>query len=321
MEYWYFGLAIAAFAIFIKVLGINLQKFSHDNNDGSGSYCKSVVWMIGASCTVIGALLDLVALSLAPQSMVASLGGLTLIVNIVVARIMLQETLAKRQYFTTGIILIGTVLTVVYSPKKESIQDIDEIKKMFESINFIIYISLVTIILILIRTYNYFTKGDDTKKGIRGLILPISSGIIAAQNVLFGKSFSKLILFSIENKTASVLKDYVIYLTFACLAFSIFTNIKWFNNILKQFKSTLVVPINKSIWIITSIVGGLLVMDEEIEQLSLVGFLIGIILIVLGLIFHAKFEPKEDFTIDQEIARTIDSVSSSIEIEVMEQNQ
>ena len=268
--------------------------------------------------------------------MVASLGGLTLLVNIVVARIMLGETLAKRQYFTTGIILIGTILTVVYSPKKESIQDIAEIKQMFESINFIIYISLVAIILILIRTYNYFTKGDDTKKGIRGLILPISSGIIAAQNVLFGKSFSKLILFSIENKTTSVFKDYVIYLTFVCLAFSIFTNIKWFNNILKQFKSTLVVPINKSLWIITSIVGGLLVMGEKVDKLSLVGFLIGILLIVFGLVFHAKFEPKEEeLTIDQEIAMvhsvhsvhsvdsnesiTIDmSVIESVELEIIE---
>jgi len=187
------------------------------------------------SCTVVGSLLDLAALGLAPQSMIASLGGFTLLVNILIAKIILQERMTRKQYFTTFVIMIGTTLTVVYSPRKASIENIDQIKNMFESINFIVYMSLVCLFLVSIRLYNYYSKHDNTKKQIRGLLLPVSAGMIAAQNMFFGKSFSTIIVFAIENKTTSVFNDYVIYITIVCLVFSLVTHVKWINNALKQF--------------------------------------------------------------------------------------
>ncbi len=301
METWFYGLVIAFFSIFFKVFGTNLQKLSHRNKDRS--YFKNIHWVSGLLLIVSGSFIDMVALALAPQSMIASLGGVTLVVNVGIAKVLLGEVMRKIQYFTTLVIIIGTTITVIYAPRRESENDIYKIKKMYTSSTFVIYISLIGIMLLLIRTLNYFLKKSNTYPKLRSILIPISSGTIAAQNMFFGKTFGKLIIFSIENNTFELLTDYIIYLNILCLVFTIISHIKWINEALKEFNSTLVVPINKSVWIVISIMAGILVMGEgfaieeddssdepETDVGNKLAFIIGIIIIIFGLIFHSYFE-------------------------------
>ncbi len=305
MVTWIYGLTIAFFAIFIKVLGTNLQKLSHRNEERS--YWRNIHWVSGMALIATGSILDMGGLALAPQSMIASLGGVTLVVNIGIAKLLLGETMRKRQYFTTLVIIIGTTLTVIYAPRKEEENDIDKIRKMYSSSRFIVYIISIGFILLTIRSLNYFFKKTNTHQKLRSILVPISSGAIAAQNMFFGKTFGKLIIFSIENNTTELLTDYIIYFIICGLVFAIVSHIKWINEALKEFSSTLVVPINKSIWIVISIIAGILVMGEgfaidnddsvdepETDIGNKLAFIIGIIIIIFGLIFHSYFEKQEE---------------------------
>ena len=308
MATWIFGLILGFFAIFIKVLGTNLQKLSHRNEERT--YFRNIHWVSGMALIAIGSIMDMVALTLAPQSMIASLGGLTLVVNIAIAKLLLGETMRKLQYGTTLIIMIGTTLTVIYAPRTEAENDIKQIKEMYESSRFIVYIITVSIMITLIRGLNFMLKKSDTHKKLRSILIPISSGAIAGQNMFFGKTFGKLIIFSIENNTTELFSDYIIYLNVIALVFALVSHIKWFNEALKEFSSTLVVPINKSIWIVISIVAGILVMgegfaidndDDSSEEVETetdigvkIGFFSGITLIIIGLIFHSYFEKQEE---------------------------
>ena len=302
MNTWFYGLILGSFSIFIKVLGTNLQKLSHRNEERS--YCRNIHWVSGMSLTVIGSLLDMGALALAPQSMIASLGGLTLVMNIGVAKLLLGETMRKIQYLTTLVIIIGTTLTVIYAPRREEENNIDSIKKMYESINFIIYIITIASIISIIRIFNYIFEKTETHNRVRSIIMPMSSGIIAAQNMFFGKTFGKLVVFSVENNTLEIFSEYIIYINIICLVFTLISHVKWLNESLKEFNSTLVVPINKSAWIVISILSGILVMGEgfaldndesnpEVNVGIKIGFTSGIILIIVGLIFHSYFEKEE----------------------------
>ena len=138
MDTWFFGLILGFFAIFIKVLGTNLQKLSHRNEERT--QFRNIHWVSGMALIAIGSIMDMVALTFAPQSMIASLGGLTLVVNIGIAKLLLGETMRKLQYGTTLIIMIGTTLTVIYAPRTEVENDIKQIKEMYESSRFIVYI-------------------------------------------------------------------------------------------------------------------------------------------------------------------------------------
>lgn len=310
---WFVGLIIASLSIFIKVLGTNLQKFSHKNEERT--YFRNFHWVSGLTLVILGSFTDLAALVFTSQSSIASLGGLTLVTNIYIAKLLLGEIMRKIQYFTTFIIIIGTTLTIVYSPKDEKDNDIEQMKKIYRSNSFIIYIIIISILISIIRFFNYkFNKSEEHKK-LRSILIPISSGIIGAQNLFFGKSLVKLISFSIENKTIEVFSDYLIYINLLCLVLTIFCHVKWINEALKEFHSTLVVPINKSVWIIVAIIAGIFVMKEDFkkdddeegesgenvqEKVSYqIAFYCGIIIIILGLILHAYFEKHDEDQIDR----------------------
>ena len=287
MEYWYIGLIIASFSIIIKVLGTNLQKLSHRNENRNGKYCTNIHWVSGITLSTVGSVVDMGALALAPQSMIASLGGLTLIINIYVAKILLGETMRKIQYLTTFIIMLGTTLTIIYAPRKEENNDISNIKKMYESPSFIVYGIFITSVIGTIRIIK-----NKTNDKLRSILLPISSGAIAAQNMFFGKTFMRLVSHSIEYKTTEIIKEYLIYVNLFCLVYCLITHVKWLNEALKESKATLVVPINKSVWIIVSIFAGIFVMGEEFGE-NIIGqfcFYSGIFIIIIGLILHSYFE-------------------------------
>jgi len=322
METWIYGLIIAFFSIFIKVLGTNLQKLSHRNEERT--YFRNIHWVSGMVLIALGSFVDMGALALSPQSMIASLGGVTLVVNIGIAKVLLGEVMRKIQYFTTLVIMIGTTITVVYAPRSEVENDIDEIREMYSSLRFIVYIVSIGFMLLTIRTLNYFFKKSNTHSKLRSILLPISSGAIAAQNMFFGKTFGKLIIFSIENNTFELLTNYVIYLNILGLVFAIVSHVKWINEALKEFSSTLIVPINKSVWIVISIIAGILVMGEDFEIENndsedepeedignKIGFIIGIFIIIFGLIFHSYFE--EEVVTEEHIELENDSIEIKIE--------
>ncbi|ETO28613.1 hypothetical protein RFI_08517 [Reticulomyxa filosa] len=85
------------------------------------SYVFDTLWLIGLFLQVIGAIFDFVALGFAPQSVVAPLGSLTLVVNVCLAPIMQNEIPSKRVIFSTFVIVIGCIITVVFSAKEDNL--------------------------------------------------------------------------------------------------------------------------------------------------------------------------------------------------------
>ena len=314
---WILGFIIGIVSISIKVLGTILQKISHKKEDNK-HYIFNIVWISGVLMSLGGSILDLVALAFAPQTLIASLGGLTIVVNVLFARLLLNEILILQQYITTFIIFLGTTITVIYSPKVESNNNYDTIKGHYESLTFLIYITLVIFILIICRIIIYIFRKKEINKTIIGILIPITSGIIAAQNMFFGKTFTTLIRFSIENDNEIVYEDYLFYCSFMFMLLATFLYLKWLNQGLKNYQATLIVPINKSLWIIVSILSAILVLGENFQKVkeqsnddsddnndfndtdgNRILFIIGVTIIIIGLIKHSYLEKKE--TTEKEI--------------------
>ena len=75
------GAILAIVAAVISNIGTNVQKHSHTADEEAGKddhvpYFKRVSWWTGFICTLVGSVLDFIALGLASQSLVAALGNL-----------------------------------------------------------------------------------------------------------------------------------------------------------------------------------------------------------------------------------------------------
>jgi len=124
---WELGVALAVLSALFTNVGINMQKLAHrllvkridlGPKEQGLCYCQSYVWLAGIGVMIIGAISDFVALGLAPQTIVAPVGALTLVSNMFVARWMHGEIISASGMMATFLILSGVVLSVVFAPRK-----------------------------------------------------------------------------------------------------------------------------------------------------------------------------------------------------------
>jgi uncharacterized membrane protein len=99
---WIVGVFLAALASLISNLGVTLQKLLHNQTLEKGGdrskYYNQPLWWLGVSLVVLGSLADFAALSFSPQSMIAPLGSLTLVSNVIFAPYLLKEKIGALSY-------------------------------------------------------------------------------------------------------------------------------------------------------------------------------------------------------------------------------
>eukprot|EP01084_Bolivina_argentea_P268493 456056_1 len=93
------------YEISLDELGPNNVEKEKKENEKQGSYVCDGVWLLGLFLQILGALLDFAALGYAPQSVVAPLGSLTLVINVCVAPCMHNEKPSFKTILATTIII------------------------------------------------------------------------------------------------------------------------------------------------------------------------------------------------------------------------
>ena len=88
----------------------------------SASYICEGQWLLGLFGLVLGGIGDFVALGYAPESVVAPLGSLTLVVNAFLSPCMHDEKPSFKTLLCTTIIIIGAAVTVASSPRTDKIE-------------------------------------------------------------------------------------------------------------------------------------------------------------------------------------------------------
>lgn len=125
MEYgWVIGVLLSLGASFLSTLGILSQKKS---NDIHNKVLSRIVWGCGLSGMIIGALGDLAAFGFAAQSLLAPLGGSTIVFNALMSPCFLNEKLYNTDIYATVIILIGCTVTVAFGDQSEQKFSVEEL--------------------------------------------------------------------------------------------------------------------------------------------------------------------------------------------------
>ena len=112
---WMWGVLMKVISTTVTTFGTILQKCAHIENEKSevkARECFGILanWYWFASFTLMVLVplpLDLFAYSVAPQSLIAPLAGLTIIQNQVFGPFLLKETLTRTEIIATMVILLG----------------------------------------------------------------------------------------------------------------------------------------------------------------------------------------------------------------------
>lgn len=164
---WLSGVTLGFVSTLFTALGLVVQKYSHISNARAGkgrAYYKQPWWIIGLLVFLVGQLLNLVALALAPQAMLSAVGALSLVFNTFFAWCILSERLPRRGTAYMASMLLGVLLVVANTPlappaeggERETTQHIVQNSILeTEFLFFFVGISCVLILLYFVVKYHF----------------------------------------------------------------------------------------------------------------------------------------------------------------------
>ena len=118
-------------------------------------------------------------------------------------------------------------------------------------------------------------------------VIAALSGTMGAQNVLFAKSVSVLVIESVSGGGRVLFAFWETYLLLIGLVSTIYLQLRWLNSGLKRFSALYVAPTFQAFWITVSVVGGLVVYDEA-DDMNLTQkcvFPLGVVVTILGVFY------------------------------------
>jgi len=205
--------------------GQNLQSFSmsrlvcdmtikrQDPSKGLNLY-KSWIWLLGMALYFIGAALIFASYKFAPQSTLASLGGIQFATNIFFAKLLQNMEITKRMLLGTLLTIGGTTLVVLFSSKENLVvKEVVDLVRLWERkpwIGYLIWLMVSTVVLLLVSRF-YSKKPEPKNKNIRAVVSAISISMWGALGVVFAKLGS--ILLFLQSEGTNVFYNFFTYVT------------------------------------------------------------------------------------------------------------
>lgn len=300
------GMGLAVLASVGSTFGLILQKLAQLQNDAlppeeqytkTGSLICSPTWIFGLVLLVaVPFPLDLVAFSLAPQSLVVPLTGVTLILNQVIAPFILKEKVTCIDWMATAVITVGIVFTTAFGSHCSYEYTVDQMIDFFDPLAFQIAESFFLVSMIFCWWWvTWGAKSCCSEAKVdqhRSLAYGYMSGAVGGQQQIFLKATGELLETSVNGKGEwDRWESWALTLTCVALAVG---QIQLLNKGLGLWTAVKYLPVYNVCLILCSTTYGSIFYQEYkgLDTLGYIMFPIGVTIVVAGsLVLTLKNEP------------------------------
>ncbi|KAH6823737.1 magnesium transporter [Perilla frutescens var. hirtella] len=312
MGEWVVGAFINLFGSVAINFGTNLLKLGHDERerhsiDGTNgkAFMKPIIyfqtWRIGILFFILGNSLNFISFGYAAQSLLAALGSIQFVSNILFAYFVLNKTVAVKVLIATAFIVLGNVFLVAFGNHQSPVYTPEQLAEKYGNTTFLIYCLILVVVVFL--SHSMYRRGElmfalpgSDIKPYWQMLLPLSyavvSGAIGSCSVLFAKSLSNLLRLSMSNgyQLHNWFTYSIILLFFSTAGF-------WMarlNEGLSLFDAILIVPMFQIVWTFFSICTGFVYFQEYqvFDALRTTMFILGMVSVFIGISLLAPDELK-----------------------------
>lgn len=257
-----------------KSIGNGNSSNSSGNGNGNGNgmdtmFLQSKLWWLGLALMTIGEGGNFISYGFAPASLVAPLGAVALLSNVIISPILLHERFRIADIGGILLAIIGAV-TVVFSSKQNDVRlDPSQLWHAIQRLEFVIYTA------ISIATGALLAFLSTTSLADRWVLIDVGTcAIFGGFTVLSTKGISSLIS---GGQPIEALKFPITYALVVVLAVTAVVQITYLNRALQRFDSREVIPTQFVFFTISAIVGSaILYRDfENMDAHRLINFLFG----------------------------------------------
>jgi len=306
------GVSLALSGNFVISLSLNLQKYTHNQNQelsgGERSYTDIPLWWVGMGLMVLGETGNFLAYAYAPATLVAPLGAVTVISNSILAHYVLKEDLRPRNVAGVVLAILGAVLIVVYAPDSQKQLTMELLEQYMSETSFIIFI-----IFILLTITGLHALGEQYKKRYVVLYLLMCS-LYGSLTVMCVKGVSTAFILTMSGHNAfNHLLPWVLVIT---MIVTTITQIRILNLAMINFGASEVVPVYYVLFTFCSVVGGMVLYkeyhqncpDQDLPCNKTLFFLLGIFVTFSGvyLITFSRKQPDLSYRYDEPLSLSND---------------
>lgn len=293
---WFLGVLLGIGSCVFVTVGMNLQKISHRRNEMSSSpYCMEPLWLLGMMLILSDSLLDMISFSMAPQSLLAPLGALSMVTNILISPLMLRERPTREEIISTSIITFGIVVSVSSGEHENPLLSMEAIRNLWMESFSVLWIIIVGLSAALSRLTVYYlydndTESDDeqspiTESSYEPALYAWSCGSVGSITVLFAKLCTEMV------RSATLSHDHpfeepLSYCFIGALVGCAVLQITILNQGLQRFRMLTFVPLYQVVWALQSIIMGGVFFQEfsNLKSHQLVLFPTGVIITMVGVL-------------------------------------
>ncbi|KAG0370277.1 magnesium transporter NIPA-domain-containing protein [Gamsiella multidivaricata] len=267
----------------------DLEAFYTSDTASETEYLRSKAWWLGMTLMILGECGNFLAYGYAQASIVAPLGTVALVSNVILAPLMLKEPFRKRDLVGIVIAIIGTIVVVINSKESEIKLTPEAVVAALLQTQFIVYF-IVCCVLVTVLISLSDTIGSEY------IFIDLSVvAIFGGYTVLATKGISSLLSLSFYKMFTYP----IAYLLVFVMVSTAVLQIKFLNKSLQRFDATQVIPTQFVLFTTSAIIGsGILYNDfDEMDFNKGFNFLTGCCMTFLGVYFITSHRDKDEPTI------------------------
>ncbi|WVQ94914.1 hypothetical protein IAU59_002000 [Kwoniella sp. CBS 9459] len=274
----------------IKKKGLLNSTAKYGNVAGEGhAYLKSWMWWAGMITMILGEVCNFVAYAFTEAILVTPMGALAVVVAAILSHFLLKEKLTFFGWIGCTLCIIGAVILALNAPEQQSVTTINEFKKFFLSVGFLVWASLLIVGSLVIR---FFAVPRWGKKSMLPYISICS--LIGGVSVSCTQGLGASIVTSIQGNNQ--VKNWFFWFLFVFVVVTLLIEINYLNKALELFNTSMVVPVYfcffSSATLITSFI---LYQGLKASAVTLITMVLGFLVTCLGitLLQLSKVDPKQ----------------------------
>lgn len=232
-------------------------------------FCRPL-FVIALFLSFAASTLDFIALTWLPPATVGLFGCIAIGVNLIVTRIILSEKPKPREWYSIGMVTIGSLMAITAKVNSESEYTPAQLLDRTSSC---VYITLNWILFIIAAVALEYAK---VPKWMHQFGYPFIGGALGAQNVCMGK----YIAYAVSNITQyghlTTRVDVFVATIFLCVS-SVIVHIIWLNRGLEKHDAYVCVIVYQTAWFLFTTLAGIIVYDNmaTLSLLSQLAFFAG----------------------------------------------
>eukprot|EP00930_Biecheleria_cincta_P097672 TRINITY_DN89377_c0_g1_i1.p1 TRINITY_DN89377_c0_g1~~TRINITY_DN89377_c0_g1_i1.p1 ORF type:complete len:397 (-),score=25.37 TRINITY_DN89377_c0_g1_i1:304-1494(-) len=301
---WLLGIPISLLGSTLTVLGLLLQKKSHEpehiDSDSSGEvapptlYCLNLKWVSGLLLFAVGNLVTWISLGMAPNAVLSCFNSWSIICTLVLApRWFQHEVISSRTWLCAAVLVAGCTWVAIAGPRSYRSDTITDINKGFKQPAFLWCTACIGCFFAL-ALFKYYREWQQKSWQLLTVAqITAASAICASYAMLLSKCSSVLMQSSLQTSHNEMHDEFFAYLTGTIVCGAL--QIHFLNEGVKRGAASFIMPFYQSLAIAIQIVAGGMLFQEYagFTWQQHLYFWPGVAVVLVGVVALTKFAAED----------------------------